>query len=94
MLQHQLPSTLFRIICNMFDNVHIAIISQNYQSRYILLAKGVLQESILSSLLYAVFINTLPCRLSIKIHNFGHQPLYIRTTPATGKTEASVQEQQ
>ncbi|KAG2208770.1 hypothetical protein INT45_014181, partial [Circinella minor] len=28
------------------------------------------------------------------MHNFGHQPLYIHTTPTTGKTEASVQEQQ
>ena len=67
-LQHYLPSALFHLTHHMFDDVQIAVILQNFQSRYIYPAKGVLQGSILSPLLYAVFIDTLPRRLYINMY--------------------------
>ena len=41
-LQHTLPNALFHLVRHMFDDVQIAVILQNFQSRYIYPAKGVL----------------------------------------------------
>ena len=75
----------------MFDDVQIAIILQNFQSWYIYPAKGVLQGSILSPLLYAVFINTLPHCLNINMCFQCHKPIIIRSTFQSGATKASAQ---
>ena len=79
-LQHHLPSTLFHLIRHMFDDVQIVVILPDFQSRYICSKKGVLQGSILSLLLYAVFIDTLPRRLHINMLVRCDKPLISRST--------------
>ncbi|CEP13925.1 hypothetical protein, partial, partial [Parasitella parasitica] len=76
-LRPQLPLRLYLLIKHMFDDIRLSVISNNYESSFIYPRKGVLQGSILSPMLYAVFINTL--------HNYIRtgctQPLLIRSLP-------------
>lgn len=65
---------MYQLCRHMFDNVRLAVILQNQQSMFVHPARGVLQGSILSPLLYAMFIGSLPRML--------------RTTPLNGATEA------
>ncbi|CDS14377.1 hypothetical protein LRAMOSA06546 [Lichtheimia ramosa] len=77
---------LLHLCRNMFDNVQLAVILNNHQSRFIHPARGVLQGSIMSPLLYAMFIDSLP-RL-LRTAPLIRRPLLIRTTPHQGSTEA------
>lgn len=80
-------SPLMLQLCrHMFDNVRLAVILHNQQSRFIRPVRGVLQGSILSPLLYAMFIDSLP-RL-LRTSPLIRRPLLLRTTPNQGSTEA------
>jgi hypothetical protein len=74
-LRPQLPHRLYLLIKHMFDDIQLSVISNNYESASIYPRKGVLQGSILSPMLYAIFINSLPKVLRIGCT----QPLLIRT---------------
>ncbi|KAG2223178.1 hypothetical protein INT45_011524 [Circinella minor] len=91
-LQKNLTSALFHLVRHMFDDIQIAVVLQNCQSRYIYPKRGVLQGSILSPLLYAVFIDTLPCRLRINMFIRCNHALYLQSTFIKGSTEASAQQ--
>ncbi|KAG2218275.1 hypothetical protein INT45_002397 [Circinella minor] len=80
------------MVRHMFDDVQIAVILQNNQSQYIYPKKGVLQGSILSPLLYAVFIDTLPKRLRLNMIVRCHNLLKLRATLKAGTSKAAAQE--
>ncbi|GAN11383.1 RNA-directed DNA polymerase from mobile element jockey-like [Mucor ambiguus] len=87
-LRPQLPQRLYLLIKHMFDDIQLSVISKNYESTFIYPRKGVLQGSILSPMLYAVFINSLP-----KVFRIGcTQPLLIRTLkePRSPHTEDGI----
>ena len=86
-----LPRALFHLLRHLFDDVRITVLLQNHQSRYIHPSRGVLQGSILSPLLYASFINSLPAKLRTRMYSLGKQHLILRTTPFTNQSEAAVQ---
>ena len=86
-LQGNLPSALFHLVRHMFNEVRLAVILKNFQSRYIHPRRGVLQGSILSPMLYAIFIDTLPKKLR-QANPLISRPLILRTPPLTNLTEA------
>ena len=90
-LQGNLPRALLHLLQHLFDDVRITVILQNHHSKYIHPAKGVLQGSILSPLLYATFINSLTARLRIRMYSLGKHPITLRTTSQRGVTEAANQ---
>ena len=75
----------------MFDEVCIAVILKNHQSRFIHPCHGVLQGSILSPLLYAVFIDSLPKRLRAATPVLT-RPILVRVPELAGHTKESAQE--
>ena len=85
-LQNNLTSALFYMVRHMFDDIRIAVILQNSRSRHIYPKKkqGVLQGSILSPLIYAVFIDSLPKMLRINMITRCHNPLKLRSTLQAG----------
>lgn len=60
LLKPHLPKPLFFILRNLFNMVTVQVINDNATSFPLFPKKGVLQGSILSPFLYAVFINELP----------------------------------
>lgn len=62
-LHASLPQPLFHTLRNLFNMVTIEVVISNASSFPIYPIKGVLQGSILSPFLYAVFINDLPAAL-------------------------------
>lgn len=77
-LRPQLPQRLYLLIKHMFEDIQLSVISNNYESAFIYPRKGVLQGSILSPMLYAIFTNSFPKHIRIGCT----QPLLIRTLPA------------
>jgi hypothetical protein len=64
-----LPKALFHTIENLFNMVTIEVIINNASYKPIFPSRGVLQGSILSPFLYAIFINELPTFLrTIPMH--------------------------
>lgn len=78
-LRQSVSTSTLAIIMHMFKDVRVCIINSHYSSRYIRPRRGVLQGSILSPLLYAIFINSLPQRLRYARHL--SRPLTLCTTP-------------
>lgn len=66
---------LLYLLRNMFDDVRISVVLKNQQSRWIKPNRGVLQGSILSPMLYALFIDTLPHSLRLGVQ----RPLLLKT---------------
>ncbi|KAJ8651363.1 hypothetical protein O0I10_001955 [Lichtheimia ornata] len=86
-LKQHLPKRLYLLCQHMFEDVHVSVILHNFQSRFIRPKRGVLQGSIISPLLYAIFINTLPQRLRDCTHI--HKPIFMSHTPQDSITEAT-----
>lgn len=87
-LHQHLPHRLYLLCQHMFEDVHIAVILNNFQSRFIRPKRGVLQGSIISPLLYAIFINTFPQHLRLDDTHIS-RPLIIQYTPQDSLTEAN-----
>jgi hypothetical protein len=68
------PPKLLHLLKNLFDDVSIIVMQQNFQAPALSPATGVLQGSILSPLLYSIYINSLPQLLRTS-------PLSLPTTP-------------
>ncbi|CDH61106.1 hypothetical protein RO3G_05925 [Lichtheimia corymbifera JMRC:FSU:9682] len=93
-LANHLQPALLDLLKNMFDEVLVTVIIQNYESRTIRPRRGVLQGSILSPILYAVFIDDLPRRIRNGIQ---HAPtltntLAVSTISTNGVSEAALQD--
>jgi hypothetical protein len=80
------PPDLVAFLQNMFEEVSIEILIQNHTSAPIFPTTGVLQGSILSPLLYAVFINSLPSAL----RQGSSHPITIRTLPPSNTSEGDI----
>jgi hypothetical protein len=78
---------LLAILQNMFEEVSIQVILHNHTSSPIYPTTGVLQGSILSPLLYAIYIDSLPLALR---NITPHHPITIRTLPPSTLSEAEV----
>ncbi|KAG2213294.1 hypothetical protein INT45_012597 [Circinella minor] len=64
-LTDHLQLVLLKFIKHLFNDVSITVILKNHTSRSIRPRRGVLQGSILSPILYAVFIDSLPKKLRL-----------------------------
>ncbi|CDH60653.1 hypothetical protein RO3G_13746 [Lichtheimia corymbifera JMRC:FSU:9682] len=94
-LSDHLQPALLELLKNMFDEVSITVIMNNYESRTIHPRRGVLQGSILSPILYAVFIDSLPRQLRVGLARSGYQaspPLSVSTVPTNGVSESQLQD--
>ena len=87
-LEDHLQPALLDLLKHMFNDVSISVIMKNYESRSIKPRRGVLQGSILSPILYAVFIDSLPKMLR---NNCSHQTVSVNSVPLADHTEASAQ---
>ncbi|KAG2216206.1 hypothetical protein INT45_011159 [Circinella minor] len=87
-LEDHLQPALLDLLKHMFNDVSISVIMKNHQSHSIRPHRGVLQGSILSPILYVVFIDSLPKMLRA---NYSHQTMSINTVPLNNHTEASAQ---
>lgn len=63
LLRPHLPKALFHTIRHLFDHISLNVVLNNASSQPIHPARGLLQGSILSPFLYAIFINQLPALL-------------------------------
>lgn len=89
-LANKVQPVLLNLLKNMFDEVLVTVIIHNYESRTIRPRRGVLQGSILSAILYAVFIDDLPRRIQ-------HAPtltnaLAVSTVSTMHMSEAALQD--
>ena len=84
-LTDHLQPALLEFIKHLFNDVSITVILKNHESRSIHPRRGILQGSILSPLLYTVFIDSLPK----KLHLSSTHPLLICSVLLTNVTEAS-----
>ena len=66
---------LLTMLKNLFDDVQVQVINDNYQSFLFSPTTGVLQGSILSPHLYSIYINTLPQLLRSDIPSTSSPPL-------------------
>lgn len=94
-LANHLEPALLDLLKNMFDEVLVTVIMQNYESRTIRPRRGMLQGSILNPILYAVSIDDLPRRIR---NGFQQAPTLTNTltvsTPSTSTvSEAALQDQ-
>lgn len=92
-LNDHLQPALLELLKNMFDDVLITVIMKNFESRTIRPRRGVLQGSILSPILYAVFIDSLPQQLRLGLTRSGYQSipsLSVSTVPTTNVHESQL----
>jgi hypothetical protein len=61
--EHGTPTPMITLLQNMFDEVTITVVGNNYVSAPFHPATGVLQGSVLSPHLYSMYIDTLPQKL-------------------------------
>jgi hypothetical protein len=81
-----LDPAFISMLQHMFEEVSISVIIQNHTSSTIHPTTGVLQGSILSPLLYAIFIDSLPSVLRLGCQ----RPITVRTLPRGTHSEMSI----
>jgi hypothetical protein len=87
-LDHQqVPKRITRVLQSLFNHINVQVLLANYASSFTRPKKGVLQGSILSPLLYAIFIDTLPVLLR---NTPIEKPILLRTVPIGSHSEVSL----
>lgn len=87
-LDHQqVPKRITRVLQSLFNHINVQVLLANYASSFTRPKKGVLQGSILSPLLYAIFIDTLPVLLR---NTPIEKPILVRTVPIGSHSEVSL----